>query len=284
MSQYHTATLLIKCQDRKGLVAAISFLLSEHGINILDLQQHSDDDNIFFQRIYFDISEMTVNREVLESLLSVECARYEMEWRIAYNDVKKRVAIFVSKYEHCLYDLLLRYRLGEFNCEIPLIISNHEDLRSFVEGFGIPYYVYNINKANKAEQEEKEVALLKDHDIDLVVMARYMQILSKKFVSAFPERIINIHHSTLPAFKGAKPYHQAHERGVKQVGATAHYATADLDEGPIIAQGIEDCSHIDSVEDLIRKGRDIERVTLAKAVRAHLADRIIVEGHRTVVF
>lgn len=280
----NTATLLIKCQDRKGLVAAISSLLSEHGINIIDLQQHSDEDNVFFQRIYFDMSEMTVSRSELENLLGIECGRYDMEWRVAFSDVKKRVAIFVSKYEHCIYDLLLRHRLGELNCEIPLIISNHEDLRAFAEGFGVPYFVFPINKDNKAEQEAKEAALLKEHNIGLIVMARYMQILSDNFINTFPQQIINIHHSTLPAFKGAKPYHQAHERGVKQVGATAHYATADLDEGPIIAQGIEDCSHIDSVEDLIRKGRDIERVTLANAVRAHLADRIIVEGHRTVVF
>jgi len=284
MDTNNSATLLIKCQDRKGLVAAISSLLSEHGINIIDLQQHTDEENIFFQRIHFDMTDMDIGREELESLLKIECGRYEMEWRIAYSNVKKRVAIFVSKYEHCIYDLLLRHRLGELDCEIPMVISNHEDLRAFSEGFGLPYYVFPINKENKREQEEKEIALLKEHNIDLIVMARYMQILSDEMIDTFPQQIINIHHSTLPAFKGAKPYHQAHERGVKQVGATAHYATGDLDEGPIIAQGIEECSHADSVDDLVRKGRDIERVTLAKAVRAHLDDRIIVEGRRTVVF
>ena len=278
------ATLLIKCEDRKGLVAAITRLLSENSINIIDLQQHTDEKNIFFQRIMFDMSEMTISRPQLEKLLASECGRLQMNWRIAYKDVKKRMAIFVSKYEHCIYDLLLRHRLGELDCDIPLIVSNHEDLRAFAEGFGVPYYVFKIDKDNKREQESREIALLREHKIDLVVMARYMQILSDEMIAQFPQQIINIHHSSLPAFKGAKPYHQAHERGVKLVGATAHYATGDLDEGPIIAQGVEDSSHSDSIDDLIRKGRDIERVTLAKAVRAHLEDRILVEGRRTVVF
>jgi formyltetrahydrofolate deformylase len=278
------ATLLIKCQDRKGLVAAITKLLSDHGINIIDLQQHTDEKNIFFQRILFDMAGMDISRKQLESLLEIECGRYQMNWRVAYKDVKKRMAIFVSKYEHCIYDLLLRHRLGELDCEIPLIISNHEDLRAFSEGFGVPYFVFKIDKDNKREQEQKEIALLREHKIDLIVMARYMQVLSDEMIATFPQQIINIHHSSLPAFKGAKPYHQAHERGVKLVGATAHYATGDLDEGPIIAQGVEESSHSDSIDDMIRKGRDIERVTLAKAVRAHLEDRILVEGRRTVVF
>jgi len=280
----NVATLLIKCQDRKGLVAAITKLLSEHGVNILDLQQHTNEKNIFFQRILFDMTGMDISRKQLESLLEIECGRHQMSWRVSYKDVKKRMAIFVSKYEHCIYDLLLRHRLGELDCEIPLIVSNHEDLRAFAEGFGVPYYVFKIDKDNKREQEQKEIALLREQKIDLIVMARYMQILSDEMIATFPQQIINIHHSSLPAFKGAKPYHQAHERGVKLVGATAHYATGDLDEGPIIVQGVEDSSHSDSVDDLIRKGRDIERVTLAKAVRAHLEDRILVEGRRTVVF
>lgn len=280
----NTAVLLIKCQDKKGLVAAISKLLSENDINIIDLQQHTDEENIFYQRIYFDMSAMTIDRRKLESLLKAECERLQMTWRIAYRDVKKRMAIYVSKYEHCIYDLLLRHRLGELDCEIPLIVSNHENLRAFAQGFGVPYYVFPINAQNKREQEQKEAALMRKEKIDVIVMARYMQVLSDEMIAEFPQQIINIHHSSLPAFKGAKPYHQAHARGVKLVGATAHYATGDLDEGPIIAQGVEDCSHGDSIDDLIRKGRDIERVTLAKAVRAHLDDRILVEGHRTVVF
>jgi len=280
----NVATLLIKCQDRKGLVAAITKLLSDHGVNILDLQQHTDEKNIFFQRILFDMNGMDIDRKTLEGLLSNECGRYQMNWRVAYKDVKKRMAIFVSKYEHCIYDLLLRHRLGELDCEIPLIVSNHEDLRAFAAGFGVPYYVFKIDKDNKREQEQKEIALMKEHKIDLIVLARYMQVLSDEMIATFPQQIINIHHSSLPAFKGAKPYHQAHERGVKLVGATAHYATGDLDEGPIIVQGVESSSHADSIDDLVRKGRDIERVTLAKAVRAHLEDRILVEGRRTVVF
>lgn len=283
MSQ-NTAVLLIKCQDRQGLVAAISRLLSENGINIIDLQQHTDEESIFFQRIYFDMAKMTIDRSTLERLLKTECERLQMSWRISYRDVKKRMAIFVSKYEHCIYDLLLRHRLGELDCEIPLIVSNHEQLRAFAEGFGVPYYVFPITAETKRAQEQKEVALLREQKIDLIVMARYMQVLSDEMIAEFPQQIINIHHSSLPAFKGAKPYHQAHERGVKLVGATAHYATGDLDEGPIIVQGVEDCSHADSIDDLIRKGRDIERVTLAKAVRAHLDDKILVQGRRTVVF
>ena len=284
MNKDNYATLLIKCPDCKGLVAAIASLLNEHGINIIDLQQHTDEKSMFFQRIFFDMSEIKVSREDLEKSLDSQCACFGMEWKIHYKNTKKRIAIFVSKYEHCIYDVLLRHRIGEFDCDIPLIISNHENLRAFAEGFGIPYYVFPITKENKQQQELKEIALLKEHNIDLIVMARYMQVLSSTMIDAFPQKIINIHHSTLPAFKGAKPYHQAHERGVKQVGATAHYATDDLDEGPIIAQGIEECSHVDAVDDLIRKGRDVERVTLAKAVHAHLNDRIIVEGKRTIVF
>lgn len=280
----NTAVLLIKCQDQKGLVAAISKLLSDNDINIIDLQQHTDEQNVFFQRIYFDMAAMTITRAKLESLLAAECGRLQMNWRVAYRDVKKRMAIFVSKYEHCIYDLLLRHRLGELDCEIPLIVSNHENLRAFAQGFGVPYHVFPINAQNKREQEQKEIALMRKEKIDVIVMARYMQVLSDEMIAEFPQQIINIHHSSLPAFKGAKPYHQAHERGVKLVGATAHYATGDLDEGPIIVQGVEDSSHGDSIDDLIRKGRDIERVTLAKAVRAHLDDRILVQGHRTVVF
>jgi formyltetrahydrofolate deformylase len=285
MSRPNTATLLLRCPDRKGLNAAIANLLLRNNINILDANQHTDEENnIFFHRVYFDISGLSVSREDFKTQLADECAKHEMEWQLFFSDQKKRVAIFVSKYEHCIYDLLLRYKVGELSCDIPLIISNHEDLRYFADVFKIPYFVFSITKENKREQEDKEIALLKEYTIDLVVMARYMQVLSDEMIAQFPNRIINIHHSTLPAFKGAKPYHQAFERGVKLVGATAHYATADLDEGPIIAQGVEGSSHEDTIDDLVRKGRDIERVTLAQAVRAHLDDRIIVYGRRTIVF
>lgn len=285
MSRSNTATLLLRCPDRKGLNAAIANLLLRNNINILDAQQHTDEDHgIFFHRVYFDIAELAVSRDNFRAQLADECAKHDMEWQLSFSDHKKRVAIFVSKYEHCIYDLLLRHKVGELTCDIPLIVSNHEDLRYFADIFNIPYFVFPINKENKREQEKKEIALLREYDIDLIVMARYMQVLSDEMIAEFPHRIINIHHSTLPAFKGAKPYHQACERGVKLVGATAHYATADLDEGPIIAQGVESSSHEDTVDDLVRKGRDIERVTLAQAVRAHLEDRIIVHGHRTIVF
>jgi formyltetrahydrofolate deformylase len=285
MSRPNTATLLLRCPDRKGLNAAIANLLLRNNINILDAQQHTDEEhNIFFHRVYFDVSGLSVGRDEFKAQLQAECEKHGMEWRLTFADKKKRVAIFVSKYEHCIYDLLLRHKMGELDCEIPLVISNHEDLRYFVNIFNIPYHVFPITKENKKEQEQKEIALLREFNIDLIVMARYMQVLSDEMIAQFPNQIINIHHSTLPAFKGAKPYHQAFERGVKLVGATAHYATADLDEGPIIAQGVEGSSHEDTVEDLVRKGRDIERVTLAQAVRAHLEDRIIVYGRRTIVF
>lgn len=285
MSRPNTATLLLRCPDRKGLNAAIANLLLRNNINILDAQQHTDEQhNIFFHRVYFDVSELSVSREDFHAQLASECEKHGMDWSLSFADKKKRMAIFVSKYEHCIYDLLLRHKVGELNCDIPLIISNHEDVRYFANVFNIPYYVFPITKENKREQEDKEIALLREYQIDLIVMARYMQVLSDEMISQFPNQIINIHHSTLPAFKGAKPYHQAFERGVKLVGATAHYATADLDEGPIIAQGVEGSSHEDTVDDLVRKGRDIERVTLAQAVQAHLEDRIIVYGRRTIVF
>ncbi len=284
-SQTTTGTLLVCCPDRKGLVAALSGLLYNHGANILQAQQHTDTtEKIFFQRIHFDLAELDISRSELDDLLRIECGRYEMRWRISYSDPPKRIAIFVSKFEHCFYDLLLRHRLGELPCELALVISNHPDLESGAAQFGVPYHVFPITKQNKAEQEKKEIELLQRENIDLIVMARYMQVLSDDFLATFPDRIINIHHSFLPAFIGAKPYHQAYERGVKLIGATAHYATSDLDEGPIISQKVVPCSHRDTIKDLVRKGRDVERVALAEAVRWSLEDRIIVHGRRTTVF
>jgi formyltetrahydrofolate deformylase len=280
-----TATLLVSCPDRKGLVAALAKLLAEHGANILQAQQHTDSqDRMFFQRIHFETAELDIGRDELEALLRIECGRYDMEWQISYGDRLKRVAIFVSKFEHCLYDLLLRHRLGELRCEIPLVISNHPDLEAVATQFGVRYHVVPITEETKRAQEAKEVALLESERIDLIVLARYMQILSDEFAEKFPRRIINIHHSFLPAFMGARPYHQAYARGVKLIGATAHYATPELDEGPIIAQDVVPASHRDTVEDLVRKGRDVERTALAQAVRCHLEDRILVQGQRTIVF
>jgi formyltetrahydrofolate deformylase len=283
--QSSTATLLVSCPDRKGLVAALAKLLAEHGANILQAQQHTDaQEGTFFQRIHFETAELDIARDELEALLRIECGRYDMDWQISYGDHLKRVAIFVSKFEHCLYDLLLRHRLRELRCEIALVISNHPDLEAVAAQFGVPYQVFPITRETKPAREAEEVALLKSEGIDLIVLARYMQILSDGFVSEFPRRIINIHHSFLPAFMGARPYHQAYERGVKLIGATAHYATPDLDEGPIIAQDVVPTSHRDTVHDLVRKGRDVERTALAQAVRCHLEDRILVQGQRTIVF
>jgi formyltetrahydrofolate deformylase len=280
-----TATLLVSCQDRPGLVAALAQLLYGHGANILDADQHTDPvAGMFFQRIRFDAAELRTDRVALERGVSEVAERFSMQWRLAWSGRRTRVALFVSRYDHCLYDLLLRHRAGELAGDIPLVMSNHPDLKPVAEQFGIPYHVFPITRENKREQEEREQALLAEHAIDLVVLARYMQVLSGELVDAWPARIINIHHSFLPAFMGGKPYHQAYERGVKLVGATAHYATSDLDEGPIIEQDVIRCSHRDSVADLARKGRDLEKTVLARAVRWHLEDRVLVYGNKTVVF
>ena len=280
-----TATLLVTCPDARGIVAALAQVLHGHGANILDADQHTDPvAEQFFQRIRFDVGDLLTDRTSLETAIGEVAVRFGMDWRIAYAGVVKRVAIFVSKYDHCLWDLLLRHRAGEYHCEIPVIVSNHPDLAPIAEQFGIRYEVFPITKQTKAAQEEREIALLRELDVDLVVMARYMQILSEDFISQFPARIINIHHSFLPAFMGSRPYHRAFERGVKLVGATAHYATSDLDEGPIIEQDVARTSHRDAVRDLLRKGRDLERTVLARAVRWHLEDRIAVYENKTVVF
>ncbi len=280
-----TATLLVTCPDRRGIVAALAQLLYGHGANILDSDQHTDASaGQFFQRIRFDRSEMHTDRVGLERAIGEVAERFGMSWRLCDACEPKRVAIFVSRYDHCLYDLLLRHRAGELDCEMVMVVSNHPDLEPVARQFGLDYHVFPISKANKAEQEERELALLEESRIDLVVMARYMQILSGDFVARHPSRIINIHHSFLPAFMGGRPYHQAQERGVKLIGATAHYATTDLDEGPIIEQDVMRASHRDSVADLVRKGRDVERTVLARAVRWHLEDRVVVYGNKTVVF
>ncbi len=279
------ATLLVSCPDRKGLVAALSQLLYDHGANILSAEQHADPKlGWFFQRIHFDTLDLDISRAALEDLLRIECGRFEMSWRISYSDRVKRVAIFVSRFEHCLYDLLIRHRLGELPGEIALVISNHADTEPIAAQFDIPFQLFPIAPETKQAQEAAEIALLERERIDLIVLARYMQVLSDAFIRRFPEAIINIHHGFLPAFSGARPYHQAWDRGVKLIGATAHYTTAELDEGPIIAQGVEPSSHRDGIQDLVRKGRDVERVILARAVRWHLEDRIVVHGRRTTVF
>ncbi len=279
------ATLLVTCPDRRGIVAALAQLLYGHGANILDADQHTDAQaGQFFQRIRVDLSEMHTDRGTLTRAIGEVAERFAMHWRIAWSGAPCRVAIFVSKYDHCLWDLLLRHRAGELPCEIPLIVSNHPDLQLVADEFDIPFHVFPITKQTKLAQETRERALLEEHGVDLIVMARYMQILSGEFIDHYPTRIINIHHSFLPAFMGSRPYHQAKERGVKLIGATAHYATTDLDEGPIIEQDVIRTSHRDSVQDLLRKGRDVERQVLARAVRWHLEDRVVVYGNKTVVF
>ena len=286
-----TAVLLVWCPDQKGLVAALAQLLYGHGANILDADQHTDRAaGMFFQRTHFDLGDggdgrdPATGRGELEAAIAEVAARFDMHWRLEYGDRRKRVALFVSKYDHCLWDLLLRHRAGELRCDIPVILSNHPDLEPIAKQFDIPYHHFPISKDTKRAQEEGEAELLEREGIDLIVLARYMQVLTGEFIERFPSRIINIHHSFLPAFMGSKPYHRAYERGVKRIGATAHYATTDLDEGPIIEQDVIRCSHSDSVDDLVRKGRDVERSVLARAVRWHLEDRVLVCHNRTVVF
>ena len=280
-----TATLLVCCPDRKGLVAALAQVLYGHGANILDADQHTDPvAGQFFQRIKFDMAELHTDRRSLETAIAEVANRFSMNWRIADGLHHPRTAIFVSKYDHCLFDLLLRQRAGELSTEFGLIVSNHPDLESVAKQFEIPFHHLPITKETKSEQEGRALELLEAENVGLVVLARYMQILSNDFLNEYKGQVINIHHSFLPAFMGSKPYHRAFERGVKLIGATAHYATADLDEGPIIEQDVVRCSHRDSVQDLVRKGRDLEKVVLARAVRWHLDDRILVYDNKTVVF
>lgn len=284
-SEKKRAVLLVSCPDQVGIVAALAGALSDLQANILEADQHTDEnEKWFFQRIRFEYGPAPGEGRRIEQKLERVAQRFSMQLRIAREDKRPRLAIFVSRYDHCLWDLLLRRRAGELECEIPLVISNHPDLKKVAEQFGIRYEVFPITPENKPGQEAREIALLQELQIDLIVLARYMQILSSRFISTFPERIINIHHSFLPAFKGKRPYQRAFERGVKLVGATAHYATTDLDEGPIIEQGVARTSHRDSLDDLIRRGRDLERTVLAGAVRCHLKNRVLVHGNKTMVF
>jgi formyltetrahydrofolate deformylase len=284
-SAAHRATLLVACPDRKGIVAALAQVLYGHGANILDADQHTDAEaGQFFQRIRVDLAEIHTDRVAVERAIGEVAERLGLRYRIEFAERRKNVALFVSRYGHCLHDLLWRHRLGELACNIRLIIANHPDLEDVARQFAIPFHVVPVLPDEKARAEAEQVALVQSHDVDLIVFARYMQIVSADFIGRFPGRIINIHHSFLPAFVGQKPYHQAHARGVKLIGATAHYATADLDEGPIIEQDVARISHRDDVEDLVRKGRDLEKMVLARAVRLHLEDRILVYGNKTVVF
>lgn len=252
---------------------------------MLDASQHSDlSAQAFFMRVQFELEGMTLGRDEIAPAFAPVAQHFEMDWQLHFTDKPKKVAILVSKLDHCLYDLLLRQKSGELACRIPLILSNHETLAEVAHSFGINFHCLTVTNSNREAQENKLSELLEQNKIDLIVLARYMQVLSPAFVQKYPNRIINIHHSFLPAFVGGRPYHQAYERGVKMIGATSHYVTEELDQGPIIAQDVIQVSHRDGVDDLIRKGRDLERLVLARAVRAHLEDRVLTYGKRTVVF
>ena len=280
-----TARLLIWCPDRKGIIAAASGFLAECEANILEADQHADpDDGAFCMRLEFETAGMNVGPDEFPARFQALADRFNMDWRIEYSTHRKRAAILVSKEDHCLHDLLLRQRCGEIDIDFPMVVGNHRELGDVAASYGIPFHTLPVTQQTKAEQERQLLELLSANDIELVILARYMQILSPQVVDRYPARMINIHHSFLPAFAGARPYHQAYQRGVKVVGATAHYVTEALDAGPIIAQATAAINHRDSIDDLIRKGRDLERTVLASAVRLHVEDKILVHQNRTVVF
>jgi len=280
-----SAILLISCPDRTGLVATITDFLYQHKGNILHLDQHVDaEENVFFMRVEWDLEGFSLPASEIGAQFQTIAERLNMRWELHFSDDVPRMAVFVSKQGHCLYDLLARYQSGEWRVEIPVIISNHPDMQAIVEKFGIAYHLFNVSKENKAEQEQTQLALLREYQVDFVVLARYMQILSADFVTQYPNRIINIHHSFLPAFIGAKPYHAAYARGVKMIGATSHYVTADLDAGPILEQDTARVNHKDSVDDLIRKGKDVEKLVLSRAVGYHLRRQVLVYNNKTVIF
>ena len=280
-----TVRLLISCPDARGIIAAVAEFVSEHGGNILDADQHSDPmHREFFMRVEIERDGFELDASSFDAAWTQLADRFAMRWRIHWGDRIKRMAVFVSKGGHCLNDLLWRWKTAELAVEIPFVLSNHEDLRRDVESLGLTFHHLPATPETKADQEREARRLLEEAGVDFVVLARYMQILSPSFVAAYPSRIINIHHSFLPAFAGAKPYHQAYDRGVKIIGATSHYVTDKLDEGPIIAQETMAVDHRDSVDDLVRKGRDLERVVLARAVRHHAEDKILASNNKTVVF
>jgi len=277
-------TLLVQGLHRKGIVSSLTQMLSTHGATVLDSNHHSDANaGMFFQRIQFDLSSLS-DRVYFEAAVRELGTRFGLGWRIWYGERKRRVAVFASKQEHCLYDLLIRHRAGELACEVAMVISNHPDAQPIARHFDVPFHHLPITAETKLEQEAVAARLIDRAGVDLIVLARYMQLLSPSFVQRYPSRIINIHHSFLPAFVGANPYRQAHEKGVKMIGATSHYVTSDLDQGPIIEQATIRCAHRDTVDDLVRKGRDLEKNVLAAAVRWHLEDRVLVHDGKTVVF
>jgi formyltetrahydrofolate deformylase len=280
-----TATLLVSCGDRTGLVAALSEFVFEYGGNILDADQHAEvETGMFFMRLVWDLAVFKLARPQIQSALEMLATRFELAWELTYSDVRPRVAVFASRSPHCLYDLLLAHQLGELGGDLVAVVSNHDDLRPVAGHFGVRYDHIPVDPDDRRRAEVAAEAMLGELKVDLVVLARYMQILSPELVSRWPSRIINIHHSFLPAFVGAKPYHQAKQRGVKVIGATAHYVTSELDQGPIIEQDVARVSHRDDVDEMVRKGGELERRVLTRAVRLHLERRVLVSGNRTIVF
>ena len=281
-----TAKLLLHCPDQPGILAEVTDFITVNKGNIIYLDQYVDHvENIFFMRIEWELESFLVPQEKIEDYFETLYAqKYGMSFRLYFSDVKPRMAIFVSKMSPCLFDLLARYTAGEWNVEIPLIISNHPDLQHVAERFGIPFHLFPITKETKEEQEKKEMELLAKHKITFIVLARYMQVISEQMINAYPNRIINIHHSFLPAFVGAKPYHAAFERGVKIIGATSHYVTTELDAGPIIEQDVVRITHKDTVQDLVNKGKDLEKIVLSRAVQKHIERKVLAYKNKTVIF
>ncbi|MFO7824699.1 MAG: formyltetrahydrofolate deformylase [Cyclobacterium sp.] len=282
----HTAILIIQCKDSKGIVAAVSQFLYENNGNILAIDQYIDEElGDFFMRAEWELDSFDIRKDDILGAFGRQMGdRFGMDYSLFFNFPKPRMALFVSKLSHCLFDILSRYYSGQFDVDIPLVISNHPDLEPVVKAFGIPFIYLPIDKSNKASQEEKQIHLLKENGVDFIVLARYMQILSAEFIKNYPNRIINIHHSFLPAFVGAKPYHAAYKRGVKIIGATAHYVTEELDAGPIIEQEVARVRHHNTVDELVQIGQDVEKVVLSKAIKYHLAQKIKVVGNRTIIF
>ena len=283
-----TAILLLYCQDQPGIISEVTKFITDNKGNIVYLDQYVDkEDGMFFMRIEWELDTFLIPRDkVSEYINTLYSQRYHLSFKLYFSDVRPRMAIFVSKMSHCLYDLLARWKAGEFNCDIPCIVSNHEDLRYVAEQFGIPYHVWSITRdhSNKKEVEEAEMELLKKHKVSFIVLARYMQIISDDMIAQYPHHIINIHHSFLPAFIGAKPYHQAWERGVKIIGATSHYVTAELDAGPIIEQDVTRITHKDTPESLVLKGKDLEKIVLSRAVSKHIERKILTFKNKTIIF
>ena len=286
LSMFNTTIIKIHCPDQQGIVANVTDFIYRNNGNILYLDQHTDQsEKRFFMRIEWDLEGFDLSKVMIKEAFETDIAQpMQMQWTLNFSAQKPRMAIFVSRASHCLYDLLSRYSAGELNVDIPLIISNHKDLEVVAKQFDLPYYHLPVTKDNKAEMEAEQLRLCQHHEVDFIVLARYMQILSKAFNAQYPNKIINIHHSFLPAFAGAKPYHAAHSRGVKLIGATGHYVTSDLDAGPIIEQDVIKISHHDTVKSLVQKGKDVEKMVLSRAVQAHIERKTLVYKNKTIIF